>query len=118
MTVISTLGAWRHTTLTIASGQTESEELNLEDNGRRIPKNLTFYNPATLPETVVIKLAKTVGGTYASLNDGFGNDVVLLPGKSQVQARVTAGALKLVAGSAVGSDRVFSIDGGTEGNVL
>ena len=106
---------WRQTTLTISSGAAESAELSLVDNGVRRIKNITFINPATLPETVVVKVAEATSGTYNTLNDGFGNDVTLLAGKSQVQAGITAGALKLVSTSGnVAADRTFIIRGAAQ----
>ncbi len=101
---------WRDAVLTIREGETESEQLNLQANGSRRVKDITFVSP-TLAERVAVKLGDRVGGTYAVLNDGYGNDVVLLSGKSQVQANMTAGSLKLVADTAVAADRVFYIKG-------
>ena len=105
---------WRNTTLTILETETESEELDLQENGARRIKNLTFICPTTLPEAVVIHLADKVGGSYRALNDGFGNDITLLADKTQVQSGITAGALKLVAGSAVAGDRTFLIRGAVQ----
>ena len=105
---------WRKTTLTILATETESEELSLQDNAARRIKNLTFICPGTLPETVVIHVADEPGGTFKALNDGFGNDVVLLAGKSQIQTGISAGALKLVANGAVAADRVFLIRGAAQ----
>src|ERR1043166_9473705 len=101
---------WRDAILTIRSGETESEELNLQANGSRRVKDITFVSP-TLAERVTLRLGDKVSGTYAVLNDGYGNDVVLLSGKSQVQANMTAGSLKLVSDTAVAADRGFYIKG-------
>lgn len=106
---------WRSTTLTILNGQTASVELDLGENGVRRIKNLTFLNPVTLPETVVVQVAEVLGGTYHTLNDGLGADVTLLANKAQIQTKITAGALKLLATSgAVAADRVFTIRGAAE----
>jgi hypothetical protein len=101
---------WRSCTLSILNGETESEELDLQANGARRKKFFTIISP-TVAEVVTVQLADKVGGTYATLNDGFGNDVTLLSGKAERLDEVSAGALKLVADGAVAADRVFVIQG-------
>lgn len=105
---------WRQQNLTILSGQTLSDELNLSENGVRRIKNLTFYVPATLTGIVKVQLAEAPGGTYSTLNDGFGNDYTLQPGKSQILAGVTAGALKLLSSAGEGADRTFVVRGAVQ----
>jgi hypothetical protein len=102
---------WRQTTLTILAGASQSEELNLTENYMRGPKIITFHIPATLTGVVKLHEAPAVGGTYGPLNDGFGNDVTLLPGKVQVQSGITSGALKLISDAAEAADRVFTLRG-------
>jgi hypothetical protein len=102
---------WRETTLTILSGATESEVLNLEEKNARRKKNFTFINPAALTGTVTVHLADKVGGTFRAYNDGFGNDIVLIANKAQLVNALGAGALKLVSGSAEAADRVFIVRG-------
>lgn len=106
--------SWRKGTLTIASGQTESEELPLVENGARRMKTFQFFVPDTLTGTVKVYCAPEVGGTYAALNDGFGNDYTLQAGKTQILAGVNAGALKLVSSGAEGADRVFTVYGAAQ----
>ncbi len=108
---------WRDCTLTIASGATESAELSLQDQGARRLKTITIINPDLAAELVVLKIADKIGGTYQTLNDGYGNDVRLLSNKSQVQAGISGGALKLVASAAVAADRVFLIKGAVQSGV-
>ena len=102
---------WRKTTLSILSGQTSSEELDLQDEGARRKKTITFISPATLTGVCKIYLAEGLGGTYGALNDGFGNDCVLIAGKSQTQGGIVAGALKIVSSLPEGADRTFVIRG-------
>ena len=102
--------SWRDTTLTILSGATESAELNLAADGTRWGKDLVFFSPGTLPETVKVHLARVVGGTYAILEVG-GSDVALVANKAQLLTGLAAGALKLVATGAVAANRVFTIQG-------
>lgn len=106
---------WRNTTLTILSGATVSEELNLADQGARRIKNLTLSMPAG-PFTGVITVytAKQIGGTYTPLNDGYGNDFNLLAGKSQQLIGLSAGAIKLVSTLAEGADRVIGVQGAVQ----
>ena len=100
---------WRSTTLTILSGATESEELNLADQGAIRVKSLTFW-VGTLPETVTVHLAPVLGGTYRALQSG-GGDITLPASRATQVSSITAGALKLVAGGAVAADRVFTVKG-------
>lgn len=107
---MSTVTNWRSCNLQISQGETESQELDLQANGARRKKALFFICP-TLAEAVNVYFAEAVGGTYAPLNDGFGNDITLLSGKAQRLDEVTAGAVKLVADGAVAADRVFIVQG-------
>ena len=101
---------WRSTTLTIASGATQSEELNLKDNAARRVKTLNIRAPATLPETVTVHLSEATGGTYAALQSG-GSDITLPANRVTIVPGLAEGAIKLVAGGAVAADRVFTIRG-------
>ena len=100
---------WRNTTLTILSGATSSEELNLTENAARRKKDLLFIAPTTLPETVTVHLAEAPGGTYQALAEG-GSNVTLPAAKATPVRGITAGALKLIA-LAVAADRVFFVRG-------
>ena len=104
------MAGWRSGTLTIALAATESEELNLTMGGARWAKNLLFFNPTTLPETVTVHVAPEVGGTYQALSQA-GSDVVLTAAKAQQIDGLVAGALKLVSGVGVAAERVFSFQG-------
>lgn len=105
---------WRNTTLTILSGATESEELNLRENGARRIKNFSIIAPTTLTGVVVVHLADLVGGTYKALNDGFGNDKILLQNKAEQMTAIAAGAMKLVSSGAEAADRVFIVQGAVQ----
>jgi hypothetical protein len=104
---------WRDTTLTIANGQTESAVLDLSDDKARRIKNLNFFTPS-FGVVVTLHLAPSAGGTFAPLNDGFGNNYTLQSSSAQILAGVTAGALKLVAASAVTGDKVVTIKGAAQ----
>lgn len=107
--------SWRKTTLTILIGQTASEELDLTDGlGVRRVKSITFFSPATLPETVTVHVAPQAGGTYQALQSG-GTDFTLPANKATLLTGFTVGALKLVASVAVASGRVFTLRGAAEG---
>lgn len=107
---------WRSGTLTILSGQTASEELDLTEGGARYPKKITVFVPDTLPDTVKVYIAPAAGGSYKPLTDSYGSaDLVLQAGKGQGLPGITAGAMKLVATSgAVAANRVFQIQGTAE----
>lgn len=106
--------AWRNTTLTIASGGTLSQELDLTEKGARRIKNITFFVPAVLTGIIKVQTAPAPGGTFSTLNDGFGNDYTLVPGKSQILAGITAGALRLISDTNEGADRVFTLVGASQ----
>jgi hypothetical protein len=93
------------TTLTIASGGTASGELRVMQ-----PMALTIYAPATLPETVTVRVAPALGGTFTDFQDG-GSDVTIPAGGSVVVQILHAGALKLEAGGAAAADRAFRVLG-------
>lgn len=99
-------------TLTIANGQTVSDVLNLQGLGTRHVFGITFRSPATLPETVTLEVSETATGTFEPYQSG-GTDITLAAGESTPVTEVIAGALRLVAGSAVAADRVFRLFGNT-----
>ncbi len=96
-------------TLTIADGQTASPVLDLTDYNQIVTRTLNFYIPDH-GVTVNVQLALSTTGTFYAVNDGYGNDYALQPTKFQFLTNVRAGALKLVATSAVSGDQVFGIE--------
>ena len=97
-------------TLTIANGQTVSDVLDLGGLGARRVFSITFRSPATLPETVTLEVAESATGTFEPYQSG-GADIVLAVGESTPVTDVIGGALRLVAGAAVGGNRVFALVG-------
>lgn len=107
---MATVTKWRDCTLTIANGQTESQELLLEQNGVRRAKIIQISGPTTLPETVTVHLGDGVGGTYKALSSG-GSDFTIPAAKTVSLPTIVKSTLKLIAGGAVGADRVFIVEG-------
>lgn len=104
------LTKWRDCTLTILSGATTSEELDLAANGVRRAKTIQISAPAALTGTVTIYVAKAVGGTYQPLANG--GTAFTVPAAQALQLTgIVAGALKLVSSGAEGADRAFIITG-------
>jgi len=102
---------WRDAVLTILSGATASEEVDLAAKGARRAKSLMIRGPATLAVTITVHVAEVVGGTYYPLSIG-GSDFTIPAAKWVVlPLDMPIGALKLIAGSAVGEDEVFRIMG-------
>lgn len=101
---------WRKCTLTILSGQTESEELDLTQNGVRRVKSIQIAPPAALTGTVTVHVAQDTGGTYVPLANGGTNFTLPVSQAIQLSALV-AGALKLVSSGAEGADRAFIVTG-------
>lgn len=107
-------GSGYNKTITIASGQTVSADvLNLAGLGARRKFSVQFYAPGTLPETITVQVAPSPTGTFAPLQSG-GSDVTLTAGDATTVVDLVAGALRLVAGGAVGGDRVFTLMGNVE----
>jgi hypothetical protein len=98
------------TTVTILSGATVSQEVDLTAEGSRHFVGLMLTAPGTLPETVTVQTATKVGGVYGNFQSA-GVDVTIGAGKSVQITDLVAGGLKLVAGGAVAADRVFQIVG-------
>lgn len=92
-------------TLTIASGQTESNAVEIGG----FLRSCAIFAPMTLPETVTVKIEPTpTGTTFRTLLSGP-DDVTVPAGKAVVITEIPFAQVKLVAGSAVGADRVFSV---------
>lgn len=98
---------WLKSTITIANGQTDSPEFDLQSVFPCSKLTLTFFPPGTLPESVTVKVAPVLGGTYVPLQSGGSNYTV--PAAKASMVPVVAAGLKLSAGSAVGADRVFTV---------
>ncbi len=104
--------AWRGpTTLTIANGAVNSEEVDLTENKARRRVTLLFYAPATLTETIVVEVAPAPGGTYRRLQSG-GSDVGGTIGDATVVDSISAGAIRLHSTTTLSSGaRVFEMTG-------
>lgn len=99
-------------TLTILSGQTESESLDLVARAGGIPiaTNLVIQSPVTLPETITARVS-VLGSRYSILQSG-GADVTIPADRATQVIGVISKTLKLYAGVAVASDRVFDVSVG------
>lgn len=97
-----------NTTLTIASGQTESPALDLQALAARQPLMINILAPATLPESVNLRIAPTAGGVYRT-QQSDGVDIALAQSKATMVTQIVAGGMKLVAGGAVAANRTFDI---------
>lgn len=101
---------FRNTTLTILSGQTDSELLDSKAANMRGPIGVLVISPASLPETVNVVVSRTLTGQFGVLQSG-GADIVLAAGKAVQLSFVTPRAIKLRATSTVAGDRVFDLIG-------
>lgn len=102
-------------TLTIANGQTLSNELKGTEGKVALGTltDATIFAPATLPETVTVLVAPTdvpAGGDYLALQVA-GADVTVPANKAKQVASGLGGAkaLRLSAGVGVAADRVFQL---------
>lgn len=95
--------------LTIANGQTASGTL-----GRtllRWASEITFYAPATMPETVTVQVSRDPDATsplWQNYQEG-GADITLSAGDATTIAPPALGGLRLSAGTAVAADRVVGV---------
>lgn len=99
---------WLNATLTIASGQADSPELDLSVIFPASRLSVIIIPPSTLPETVSVKVAKAIGSNYGALQSG-GIDITLPAGKATSLDPLVSGAIKLSAGGNVAADRTFDI---------
>ncbi len=90
------------TTLTIASGETESAALHV--GGRN---TIVIGAPATLPETVT--LHTSLDGTTYQEHQSNGIDITIGAGKNVSVHPLTVHSIKLVAGGAVAAARAFTV---------
>ena len=96
----------RYTTLTIANGETDSDELPLADHGSIMA--VWIQSPAGLPATVNIKTSKDRGGPYTIQRSNL-TDITLASDRAD-QITVLGGLwLKIVAGSPVSGAKVFQV---------
>jgi hypothetical protein len=102
-------GLWAPATLTILIGQTQSEELVLSTytGMGRLAVNVLILAPVSLPETVILHVS--IDGTAFAVLQSGATDITIPQGKGTQVINVTAQKLKLVAGSAVGADRIFTL---------
>jgi len=90
-------------TLRILNGATASGSLSVS----RICQSCTIIAPATLPETVSVQVAIDDSG-WATLKTG-NSDVQLEAGKATIILNGGFTAMRVLAGSSVGADRVFTV---------
>lgn len=95
-------------TLTIASGQTESDTIDLHGAGNIKPRAMHLYAPATLPETISLHTAPRATATFAPLMSN-GTAIPVAAASNQIIYPFQAGAFKLVSGAAVAADRTFNL---------
>jgi len=100
---------FRNTTLTILSGQTESEVLDLQGNMRG-PVGLNIQSPVVLAEVVNVRVSSTIAGPFVKQKSG-GSDVVQAADSATQITFLTVRFLKLVSTTPVAADRVFAIMG-------
>lgn len=104
---------WRQTTLTIESGNQNSEELDLDANAARRKAAIEFLGPTALTGTVTIQLKRPSDNAWVTLQSG-GSDVSLPAAKCTTVDVITGLALRLHSSGAEGADRVFDILGVAE----
>lgn len=93
----------RLTDLTIASGGTTSNSVNVKK-----VKRITLVAPATLPETVTLQVSVDGGTTFNAFQTG-GADVTIAAAKAKGVDYLVATHVRLSAGAAVAADRVFQL---------
>lgn len=99
------------TTLTIASGQTNSNTL-LAWQTYGGSAGIMLYSPSGLSESVKIQVSPDNGTTWFDLQDGdpLGNVSVPAAGTAQYHERlVLASAIRLVSAAGVAANRVFYV---------
>ncbi len=94
-------------TITIASGQTLSAALDLDTYGVRYIRRLLVLAPATLPESVTLSVSMD-NSTYFTLQSGAA-DIVFPAGKATQVNGFLCRYIKMLAGGAVASDRLFTL---------
>ncbi len=103
----------RFGTLTIASGQTQSQAYAVQSAlGSLI--DLLVFAPATLPETVRVQVAPIAAPQAADWKDlqvGVpGANMTIAAGVAQMVPAGGMAAIRLVSGVAVAADRVFTLN--------
>ena len=95
--------------LVIANGQTASNVL-IARLHYRDAFTLTFYSPATLPETVTLQASNTEDGSSGWFNvSRAGADFLMTIGKALTLEEPNYTALRLLAGGAVAAQRTFKV---------
>ena len=100
-------GIWVELTLTIANGETSSNEIDLAAILSRNAVHLLVQSPGTLPETVNPQVSID-GSAFAILQSG-GTSIALPAGVCTQLQHVTARKFKVVATGSVGGERVFLV---------
>lgn len=103
--------AGRRKTLTIPSGQTETNVLDLglgpKTTGRAYRRlDILIMAPAVLTGVVTVHVCDTEGGTFQPLTSG-GSNVTLAAAKATPLAPGLGRFLKIISGSAEAADRAF-----------
>lgn len=96
--------------INIYNGQTESDVMDFTRPPLNWVAAFALKSPATLPETVKLYGCETAAGTYVVVQSG-GSDITLPADKATVIDTVAFPFMRLIAGAAVGADRVFKMTG-------
>ncbi len=103
--------AWRNSTLTVLSGQTDSPILDLTEAKARYGVHLTIIAPGTLPEATTLQVTDgPAGTTFGTLQSG-GSDITIAAAKAVVVGKVVAGGIRIHLGGAAAANRAFIIQG-------
>lgn len=99
-------GFARHPNLTIASGSSNSNAIELMEDAY----GLGIQAPATLTSTMIlvqVAMAASSGATFATLQSG-GTDVTITAGKALIITPIPYKQLRIQGSSAEGADRSFT----------
>lgn len=96
-------------TLTIASGQTESGELNFSGHRGHTDEIHVVCQETTLTGTVTVEVSYDSGSSWRTLQSGGANVEVGADDSVVIRARPVWDRLRLVSGSAEGADRDFLV---------
>lgn len=94
-------------TLTILSGQSVSNVLNLTASGSRLATMLGITAPAALTGIVTVYVAQSLGGIFVPLQSPPGTDVNIAAAKAVSLIAIPFGAVQLVSSGTEGADRAF-----------
>jgi hypothetical protein len=97
-------------TLTILSGQTTSQALNLLEAGREVPHSVAIYGPASLTGTVTVEVSPDGGATWNVLHSaGVAVEVAAASCVVILAALALFEQIRVKSDGAEGADRVFAL---------